>query len=123
MSCNCCGPCCPSDKSFIGLLVILLAVSLLAGGIGVVAELAQEISLPQAAWIPLFAVAVGASSLGLWLGYRQHGRGEPLAVGIFGLVVAAAGLLIRYPIAMFGAAIVLAAAVWSGLVAPKETGG
>jgi len=122
MSCGCCGPSCPSNRSLVGPLLILLLVSLLFGGIGLVAELGQKISLPHAAWIPLFAIAVAASCLGLWLGYKQHGRGEPLALGIFGLLVAVLGLVIRYPVALFGASIVLAAALWSTFASPSETG-
>jgi hypothetical protein len=122
MSCDCCGPSCPSNRSLVGLLVILVLVSLLFGGVGLMAKLAQQVSLPHAAWIPLFAIAVAASCLGLWLGYKQHGRGEPLALGIFGLLVAALGLVIRYPVALFGASIVLAAALWSAMASPRETG-
>ena len=110
MSCDCCGPRCPGNRSLVGLLVILFLVSLLFGGVGLMAELAQQVSLPHAAWIPLSAIAVAASCLGLWLGYKQHGRGEPL------------GLVIRYPVALFGASIVLAAALWSAVASPRETG-
>jgi len=122
VSCHCRSPVCPSERSFVGLLVILLVGNLLVGGIGLAGELAPRVSLVHAAWMPLFAVAVGASCLGLWLGYRQHGRGEPLAVGIFGLLVAALGLVIRYPVAMFGASIVLAAALWSALATARISG-
>jgi hypothetical protein len=122
MSCRCFGVGCPSNRSFIGLLVILLAGNLLFGGIELAGELAPRASLLHASWIPLFAVAVAASCLGLWLGYRQHGRGEPLAVGVFGLLVASLGLVVKYPVAMFGASIVLAAALWSALATSRISG-
>jgi hypothetical protein len=70
-------------------------------------------SLPSAAWIPLSIVAALGALWGLWLGARIHGRGEPVALGAFGLVLVAAGFTILAPLALVGVLIVLAAVLWS----------
>ncbi len=70
-------------------------------------------SLPPAAWVPLSIVAALGALWGLWLGTRIHGRGEPLMLGVFGLLVSATGFVLSTPLAMVGVLIVLAAALWS----------
>ncbi len=57
---------------------------------------------------------------GLWIGEKQAGRVNALAVGVFGLVVAAVGVLLGYPIVMLGLAIALGAALWSAVTSPKH---
>jgi hypothetical protein len=105
----------------VSFLLVLLTTSLAFAGIGLLGELGRDLSFPRAAGTPLLAVAVGASILGLWLGHRQHGRGEPLAVGLFGLLVTMCGLLTADSVAFFGASIVVASALWSALAKPVET--
>jgi hypothetical protein len=105
----------------VSFLLVLLTASLAFTGMGLLGELGRDLSFPSAAATPLLAVAVGASILGLWLGHKHHGRGEPLAVGLFGLLVTTCGLLTEHTVAFFGASIVVAAALWSALAKPVET--
>ena len=115
MSCNCHCSCCPGGGGLAVFLFALLACGLLSGIASLVGGLVESVALPSVAWAPVAAVAVGGTVWGLHVGARQHGRGEPLAVGLFGLVVAAAGLLLGLPVTLAGMAIVLAAALWSAM--------
>ncbi len=114
MSCTCCG-----TKGPRNILFLALAAAVVGGGLAGIVMLCREVagmvSLPEAAWIPLVIVAVVGTLVGLWLGFRQHGRAQPLAVGVFGLLVAALGFVTGYPIILLGVAIVLGASVWSAL--------
>ncbi len=116
MSSNCHCSCCPRGGGLAVLLLVLLACGLLSGIASLVGGLVDSIALPSVAWAPVSAVAVAGTLWGLKVGAQQHGRGEPLAVGVFGLVVAAAGLLLGLPVTLTGMAIVLAAALWSAMV-------
>ncbi len=107
-----CGSFCPRGGVFFGILFLLLGASLVAGIASFVGELSQTIALPRVTWLPLSAVAIGGTVWGLWLGFKHHGRAEPLTVGVFGLLTAAVGFVSWYPIVLLGAAIVLGAAVW-----------
>jgi len=97
------------------VVVHVLPVVIVAGAIyGLVKLVAGlELSLPPAAVVPLSIVAALGTLWGLWLGTRIHRRGEPLMLGVFGLLVAVTGLVLSAPLALFGVLIVLAAALWS----------
>ncbi len=114
MSCSCCETTGPRN-----ILFLVIVVAVLGGGLAGIAKLFRQVagtvSLPDAAWIPLATAAVLGTLVGLWLGFRQHGRAQPLAVGVFGLLVAGLGLLIGYPIMLLGVAIVLGATLWSAM--------
>ncbi|UCG86899.1 MAG: hypothetical protein JSW71_23905 [Gemmatimonadota bacterium] len=112
---NCCNSTCQCNAIVVvfGLPVIVVAVAIyglvkLVGGL--------NWSLPPAAWVPLSIVAALATLWGLWLGTRIHSRGEPLMLGVFGLVVAAAGFTLSAPLALVGVLIVLAAVLWSSML-------
>ncbi len=120
MSCKCHCLCCPGGGVLAVLLLVLLACGFLSGIASLVGGVVESIALPSVAWAPVSAVAVGGTVWGLKVGARQHGRGEPLAVGLFGLVVAAAGLLLGLPVTLAGMAIVLAAALWSAMAARQS---
>jgi len=114
MSRNCCSSTCHCDAVVVicGLPVLVVAVAIyalvkLVGGL--------DWSLPPAASIPLSIIAGLATLWGLWLGARVHGRGEPLMLGAFGLVVAVAGFLLSAPLAIVGVLLVLGAALWSSV--------
>ncbi len=113
MSCKCYGFYFPSGGGFAVVFLVLLACGLLSGITSLVVGLVESVALPSVAWAPVSAIAIGGTVWGLRVGARQHGRGEPLAVGMFGLIVAAAGLLLGLPVTLTGMAIVLAAALWS----------
>ncbi len=121
MSCRCCETNRPRN-----ILFLVIVVAVLGGGLAGIAKLFRQVagtvSLPDAAWIPLAIAAVLGTLVGLWLGFRQHGRAQPLAVGVFGLLVAALGLVVGYPIILLGVAIALGATVWSA-VAHVSAGG
>ncbi len=109
---NCCRSGCHCDTVVIvcGLPVLVGAAAIyglvkLLGGL--------NWSLPAAAWIPLSIVAALGALWGLRLGARIHGRGEPVALGAFGLLLVAAGFTILAPLALVGVLIVLAAVLWS----------
>ena len=112
MSSNCCSSCCHCNPVVVVrvLPVIVVAVAIY-GLVKLVAG--QHLSLPAAAGIPLSIVAALGTLWGLWLGTRIHRRGEPLMLGVFGLVVAATGFVLSAPLALLGVLIVLAAALWS----------
>jgi hypothetical protein len=113
----CCGTndrdCCHGIVAVIGPLPLLLTAGLVVGLIVLVARIAGSVSLPPAAWIPLSIAAFAGIAWGLWIGYKLHGRGEPLTVGMLGLVVAAAGFAFDSFFAIVGVLIALGAALWS----------
>lgn len=102
-----------------GVLFVAVIVAVLGGGVAGIAKLARQVgdavAVPDAAWIPLSVAAVAGTLAGLWLGFRQHGRAQPMAVGVFGLVVAGLGLALGFPIVLLGVAIVLGATLWNAL--------
>ncbi|NIN12394.1 MAG: hypothetical protein GTO61_13490 [Gemmatimonadales bacterium] len=114
-NCNCNSSICACNSRCLAVLAIVLAGSLLYGVVAGMVEAVQNISFPRLIWIPLTILAMAGTVWGLLLGYRQHGRAEPLAVGIFGLAVALLGFLVSSPIALLGVTIVLGAALWSML--------
>ncbi len=120
MSCKIRCYCCPGGGGLVVLLLVLLAFGLLSGIANLVGGLVESIALPSVAWAPVSAVVVGGTVWGLRVAARQHGRGEPLAVGLFGLIVAAAGLLLGLPVPLAGMTIVLAAALWSAMAARQR---
>jgi hypothetical protein len=97
------------------IFLVLLAAGIITGLAKMVGGVVASISLPSVAWLPVSAVAVGGTVWGLWVGARQHGNGSPLAVGVFGLLVAAAGMVFGSPVLLAGMVVVLAAAIWSAM--------
>lgn len=110
-----CSSWCPCNLVFVVILLCFLGGSLLTGALALGQEIVGTVSLPRAAWLPLSAVAAGGTVWGLWLGFRHHGRAEPLAVGVFGLLWVAVGFATWPPVALMGTAIVLGAAIWGSL--------
>jgi hypothetical protein len=115
MVCKCCCSTCPGNRGLTGIFLILLAAGIITGIAKMVGGAVASISLPSVAWLPVSALAVGGTVWGLWVGARQHGNGSPLAVGLFGLLVAAAGTVFGSPVLLTGMVVVLAAAIWSAL--------
>ena len=76
---------------------------------------------PDPSMIPAFALATTFTVVGMWLGYRLHRRGEPIAVAAFGFLVIAAGYVIYPPIILVGVLIVIGGTLWSA-VAVKDKG-
>lgn len=72
-----------------------------------------SVASPSISWIPFVLIGVAVATWGLWLGYKVHGRGEPLAVGVFGIFVAFVGMLVYSPLLIVGALTVLVASIWS----------
>lgn len=110
-SAKCCSFC-PCNIAFFLILLLMLCGSLASGALSLFSELGDLVSVPKAAWVPLSIAAVSGTVWGLWLGFRQHGRAEPLAVGILGLVASLIGFVVWQPIALLGTATVLGAAIW-----------
>ena len=52
--------------------------------------------------VPAIAVALGLVTVGLWLGAKSHGRGDPLMVGIVGSLATVLGTLFWPPAALLG---------------------
>jgi hypothetical protein len=101
-------------------MVVLLICAFTTGAFRAIGGMVESAALPSVAWLPLSAVAIGGTVWGLRVGFRQHGRGEPLAVGLFGLLVAASGLFFGLPWTLFGMAVVLAAAIWSSVALSRS---
>jgi hypothetical protein len=116
MSCTCCNSDCHCNAAVVGGLPLLVAAGVAIYGIvKLIARISITVSLPAGVWIPLSALAVAATLWGLWIGFTAHGRAEPLAVGVFGLLVTALGFALFAPLALVGVLIVLGATVWSAL--------
>ena len=115
MSCDCT---CTSRSCGTGVvgLPILLAAGVVYGLVHLVGLAWSLVSLPGIAWLALASLAVSGVVWGLWLGFAHHGRAEPLAVGMFGLVVAGLGFIAWEPLALIGVVITLGAAAWSALL-------
>ncbi len=107
---------CPCNGFFVLLLLLLLCGSLVSGVLDIAAVTMESVSLPGFSWMPAAAIAAGGTVWGLWLGGRHHGRGEPLAVAVFGLLWVAVGFVTAPGLALLGTTIVLGAAVWGALL-------
>lgn len=118
-SCSCSDNCCTTVVK-VGVLPFLLGLALIVGLIKLVFGIAGNVSLPTSVWIPLIFLAAAGTIWGLWLGFRVHGRGEPIAVGVFGIGVALVGLLVYSPLIVIGVLITLVAAVWSAMAKHAE---
>jgi hypothetical protein len=115
MTCKCSCSTCPGSRSFTRVFLALMVFGIVTQIAKMVGGAVASISLPPAAWLPAAALALGGTVWGLWVGARQHGNGSPLAVGLFGLLVAASGLVFGAPVLLVGMLVVLLAAVWSAL--------
>lgn len=115
MVCKCSCSACPGSRGLTGIFLVLLAVVIVTHIAKMVGGAVASVSLPPVAWLPVSALAVGGTVWGLWVGARQHGNGSPLAVGLFGLLVAAAGMVFGSPVLLTGMVVVLLAALWSAL--------
>ena len=107
---------CPCNGLFVLVLLLVLCGSLVSGVFDIAAVTMESVSLPGFSWMPLSAIAAGGTVWGLWLGVRHHGRGEPLAVAVFGLLWVAVGFITTPVLALVGTAIALGAAVWGALL-------
>lgn len=112
MRASACCSWCPCNIWFVVILLLLLCGSLAPAVLNLAGELVGAGSVPEAVWMPLSGVAVGGTVWGLWLGFRHHGRAEPLAVGLFGLLWVAVGFVTWPPLALLGTSIALGAAIW-----------
>ena len=107
---------CPCNGLFVLVLLLMLCGSLVSGALGIVEVTMDSVSVPNPLWMPLSAVAAGGTVGGLWLGRSHHGRGEPLAVAVFGLLWVGVGFVTVPAVALLGTTIALGAAVWGALV-------
>ncbi len=107
---------CPCNALFVLVLLLLLCGSLVSGVLDIAEVTMESVSLPGLPWMALSAIAAGGTVWGLWLGVRHHGRGEPLAVAVFGLLWVAVGFATAPGLALVGTAIALGAAVWGALL-------
>ncbi len=112
---SCCSWC-PCNGLFVLVLLLLLCGSLVSGVLDIAAVTMESVSLPSFSWMPLAAIAAGGNVWGLWLGVRNHGRGEPLAVAVFGLLLVAVGFVTAPGLALVGTTIALGAAIWGALL-------
>lgn len=115
MTCKCSCSTCPGSRGFTRVFLVLLVVGIVTYVAKMVGGAVASISLPPAAWLPAAALALGGTIWGLRVGARQHGNKSPFAVGLFGLLVAASGLVFGSPVVLVGMLVVLIAAVWSAL--------
>lgn len=100
------------------VLPILVGLALLYGLVRLIGGVVGFVSLPPVPWLPIVLLAVAGTIWGLWLGFRVHGRGEPIAVGVFGMLVALVGSVAYSPLILVGLLITLVAAVWSAKARP-----
>ena len=114
---------CPCNVCVLAVLLLLLCGSFLSGALHLAGAVADSAALPNLVWMPVSAVAVAGTVWGLWQGRLHHGRGEPLAVGVFGVVCLAVGFLTTPTIALVGGAIVFGAAVWSAFAFRHQPAG
>lgn len=114
MFCRCCRTT-HTQSALPLILMVALCVSLASGLGSLIGGIGDLIAMPDDIWLPVTAFGVGGTVWGLWMGYRTHGRGEPLTVGIFGLLVAGGGLLFSQILTLTGVGIALSAALWSTL--------
>ena len=112
---SCCSWC-PCNGFFVLVLLLLLCGSLVSGVLDIAAVTMESVSMPGFSWMPAAAIAAGGTVWGLWLGVRHHGRGEPLAVAVFGLFWVAVGFVTTPVVALAGTTIALGAAVWGALL-------
>lgn len=116
-------PCCSSgcgDCDCRAVVIVAGLPLLLAGAAAyllfrALAGIDFNLSLSGLVWIPVSIFAAGGTLYGLRLGSTVHGRGEPLAVGVLGMVVTALGIISSTPLALLGVLIVLVAAAWSAV--------
>lgn len=114
MMCRTCDAVCWGGGAFAAILVLC---ALGAGpALALVSVLGMTFALQSAILVPVLIVALAVTGWGLWLGFRSHGRAEPLMVGLAGSLATVIGLLVSGPIAVMGIVAVLGAAVWSTLV-------
>ena len=64
---------------------------------------------------PVIVVALGLVSIGLWLGTKSHGHGEPFMVGLVGSAATVVGLLAAPAVATLGFFIVAGSIAWNQL--------
>ena len=114
---------CTCNVFFLAVLCLVLCGSLLSGVLDLAGAVADSAALPNPLWMPVSAVAVAGTVWGLWQGRRYHGRGEPFAVGVFGVVCLAVGFVTTPAIALMGGAIVFGAAVWSAFAFARQPAG
>ncbi len=107
---------CPCNGLFVLVLLLLLCGSLVSGVLDIAQVTMESVSLPDFSWMPVSAIAAGGTVWGLWLGVSHHGRGEPLAVAVFGLLWVAVGFVTAPVVALAGTTIALGAAVWGALL-------
>ncbi len=113
-SCRCTvtNDCCTTVVRF-NPLSLLVCLGLIYGFVRFIGFLFGTAATPSKGWIPFVLLGVFVAAWGLWLGHKVHGRGEPLAVGIFGIVVAVCGMLVYSPLVVVGVLTILAATIWS----------
>ncbi len=104
---------CPCNIFLLAVLLCVLGGSMLAGVSHLAGAIADSAAAPNPLWMPVSAVAAAGTVWGLWQGRLSHGRGEPLAVGVFGVVWLEVGFVTTPMIALMGTGIVFGAAVWS----------
>jgi hypothetical protein len=95
-------------------------MALIFGSIMLIGRVRLGVSLPPLGLFPIIILAGACTIWGLWLGFTIHRRGEPLAVGAFGLLVTAVGLVLYAPLILLGVLILLAAAIWSAKARPTN---
>ncbi len=107
---------CPCTGFLVLLLLLVLCGSLISGVLDIAEVTMESVSVPGLPRMALSAIAAGGTGWGLWLGARHHGRGEPLAVAVFGLLWVAVGFVTAPVVALAGTTIALGAAVWGALL-------
>ena len=105
----CCNPC-------LVILLIVLACVWLPGAFGIAVGWTESVNTLGIVRSPLAVVTAAVMVWALRMGYRHHGRGEPLAVALFGLALVAVGFVTLPALALVGACIALGAAFWGALL-------
>lgn len=103
-----CNVCCGS-----GGVVICLAVLAWLLLPPVVSAVGGRLALHEPILILLVLLALLLVSTGLWLGTRDHGRGEPFMVSLVGGVATVTGLLVSPAVAVVGLATIAGAIGWN----------
>ena len=103
-----CNVCCGG-----GGLVICLAILAWLLLPSVVSAVGGQLGSLQPILIPLVLLALLLVSSGLWLGTRDHGRGEPFMVSLVGGVATITGLLVSPAVAVVGLATIAGAIGWN----------
>ena len=106
-----CHMCCGAGGG-IAALALLMWFGIPAA-VGVLSALGLRIAAIDPWLVPVIIGALGLVTAGLLLGFRSHGRAEPLMVGLVGSGATVVGVLAWAPVSLLGFATVAGAILWN----------